>query len=347
LLSRNISSLFQLYEITELLNYYNKLSIEEQKALRLKRSRDNSINYKELRNILFEIFINYYLQKNNLNPSFIDSYYDNKGRQKPLDSSFIFNGEKYIVECKKLYSEKYAIFREFAARIALKFKKRGEKQTVYTDEMVSGYIVLKTDKDLKITLNKAEQGFNEIFKKYFHSLKNKSDEIIKIPPRIENDKYIICIEPDFSGKYENEYPNSLSKYDYYVKFYTRANDFIQGQSKANLEVCIKHKKVSHFVSEKVKEKIKQHHSFGSHRIIFIEIENTNIQHKDGYSIPLRKDNLDINEFAKHINDKTSIVFVLKSVTTEEIKYDVGVLKNSNFDYELSMKLENILKNYCA
>jgi hypothetical protein len=62
---------------------------------------------------------------------------------------------------------------------------------------------------------------------------------------------------------------------------------------------------------------------------------------------LGKDNLDINEFKSHINDNTSIVFVFKTVTNEELKYDIGFLKNSNFDSELSTKLEMILKNYYA
>jgi hypothetical protein len=169
LLSKNLSSLSQLYGITELLKYYKKLNTEEKKSFRLITKRDNSINYKELRNILFEIFVNYILYKNNLSPSCKDYYYDNKGVLKPLDSSFVFNNKKYIVECTKLYSEKYALFREFSTRIALKFKKRGETQIIYNYEMISGYIVLKTDKELRINLYKAEQDFNKLFKTYFQN----------------------------------------------------------------------------------------------------------------------------------------------------------------------------------
>ncbi|MCK4664690.1 MAG: hypothetical protein KAT68_17605 [Bacteroidales bacterium] len=343
LASKNLSSLFQLNEISKLINYYKKLSDEEKNVFRLRIKKDNSINYKELRNILFEIFVNYNLGKQKLNPSCIDTYVDNKGVLKPLDSSFTFNSKKYIIECKKIYSLKYAAFWEFATRIASRFKNKSKTQTIFTDEMVSGYIGIKTDKNLKSILNQAEQDFNRLFKKYFHSLKDKNKAFIQGFAPIENDKYKICIEPDFLDKYENEYLKSLEKFDYYIKFQTRATEIIKGLVKAKVFTKITHKKVSQFVSEKVKEKIKQHISSDAHRIIFIEIENVHVFHKDGFSIPLTKENLDLNEFKKHINNDISIVFVLKTVTSLKQEYDIGFLKNSQFDPELSTKIERIIK----
>lgn len=342
LASKNLSSLFQLNEIYELINYFNGLDEPEQNAFRLRIKKDNSINYKEFRNILFEIFVNYHLYNSGLNPKCTDSYLNEKGASKPLDSSFIFNNKKYIIECTKVYSAKFEAFWEFANRIALKFKNRGIKQKIYTDEMVSGYIGLKTDKNLKTNLNQAEQEFNKLLKKYFHSFNDKNKEFIQLFEPVENENYVVCVEPDFLNKYENEYSNLPSKFDYYLKFQTRATNIIQGIAKANIFIHITHKKVSQFISQKVKEKIKQHKSSSAHRIIFIEIENTQIVHKDGYSIPLTKDNLDINEFTNLINNRTSIVFILKNITNSELKYNIGFLKNSQFDRDLSTKIEQLL-----
>lgn len=339
LASRNFSSLLQLNEITELINYYKKLSNTEKNAFRLRNKKDNSINYKELRNILFEFFVNNSLEKLGLNPSCIDSYKDEKGALKPLDSSFTFNEKKYIIECKKIHAQKASDFMEFAIRIALKFRNRGETKTVFTDEMVSGYIGIKTDKDLPSILNQIEQDFNILFKKYFCSFKDKNKVFIQGYAPIENDKYKICMEPDFLNKYENEYPKSLTKFDYYLKFQTRASNIIQGKAEANFFIHITHKKVSQFVSEKIKKKIKQHKSTNAHRIIFVEIENTQIQ--NGGSIPLTKEKFDINEFSKLISKNTSIVFILKTVTSLEQKYDIGFLRDSGFDQELSTKILKI------
>ena len=117
LASKNLSSLFQLNEIYELINYFNGLDEPEQDAFRLRIKKDNSINYKEFRNILFEIFVNFHLYNSGLNPKCTDSYLNEKGASKPLDSSFIFNNKKYIIECTKVYSAKFEAFWEFANRI--------------------------------------------------------------------------------------------------------------------------------------------------------------------------------------------------------------------------------------
>lgn len=347
LTSKNISSFFQLLEITESLNYYNNLTEKEKKAFRLYK-KNNSINTDELENILFEIFINFKLSKQGLDPCCTDSYTTENGIEKPLDSSFYFNNKKYLVECTKLYSQNFNLLSKLAKYIVESFRKRGTNQNISADEMFCGYIAIKANRNLEKFIHQAEKDFQDLFKNYFHSFNDKKKDLIQLPKPIDNKDYELKIEPNFENKYENKYPTKLSKFDHYVKFQMKVENFETNKITANIHFKTTYKDITNFICEKIKRKISQHKSAKENKIIFIEIENTEYLDKYTNLIPLTIENIKNEEekfkelVNKNKNKNISIVLLLKTITQSELKYDMILISSSEFDKELKGKLINLL-----
>ncbi len=336
--NQNPSSFFLLRRIVKWLKYYNSLTIPEQNSFRFKNRRQ--FNYEELRDKLFELETNYILDKNNLNPICNESYPSSKESKKPMDSLFHYENEKYLVECKKIYSKNYEVFYELIINITQYLSKRGQNQPSYADELISGYIGFKGEKILNF-IDDAEKDFYSLLSDYYNKIKKKNEFIIPKPNKTDNDNYIIIIEPNYSNKYENEYDKLSSDFDYFIKFRTWIPEIIKGKIRADIAVNITHKMVSRFVAGKLKEKIQQHESWLAHKIIVAEIENIMIPHKNGHSIPLSKRNLDKNEFVHLIDNRTSILFIFKTITKEELKYEIGFLRKKTFNSELSKILDKL------
>ena len=93
-----------IYFLTEYASYIEY--IQDHPNLELnKLSLNSKINYPEIRNRFFEIFVNKNLELNGLNPNLSASYNKN-GNLKPLDSQFKYNGTSYLIECLKIADSK-------------------------------------------------------------------------------------------------------------------------------------------------------------------------------------------------------------------------------------------------
>lgn len=337
------SSFFLLKNYTRWFDFYKTLTIPEQNSFGFKKKRQKGFNYEVFRDKLFELETNYILKINGLSPVCNKSYTNSDGNTQKLDSWFKFKNEEYLIECKKIHSKNFEVFYNLIINITQHLEQRNYLKSIHDYELVAGFIGFKSD-NIITHVNNAEKELFEYLTNYFEAVEDSKKDEIFIPNtmRSNNPTYDIVVEPNYSDKYSNEYEKVSSLYDFFIKFRTWIPDVkTMAKKKADVSMKIKYKMVSRFVANKLKEKIEQHKSWNSHKIFFIEIENIEIPHKDGYSIPLSKENLDINEFSSMLNDKISMVFIFKTLNKNGLKTDIGFLKKDNFDNDLSDILENL------
>jgi hypothetical protein len=331
LTSNKSSSIFQLDEIAGLLTYYTSI---EQPEKNIFYKSNNNVDNQVFRDNLFEIFINDLLNQNNLKNQINESYLTDKGNKKPLDSFFEFNGEGYLVECRKVYNSKMQKLKRLSWGLEERFLKISEKHPIYPDQLFSGYMGFKVSSIDSKVINEAEENFVKLSKQYFNALNPKATEI-NIPAPIETDNIIVDFKPIYIRNFEECKKEAENRFNDSISFATKAKNHLQGLIKAHFKVLVSHTSIRSQVRKLISGKFSQHSETKLNKIVAIEIENNTIDNELGNSLPLTEEDFKSKEMLSLIRDNRSLLVTFKNVSDKGISYKFGFLSNDKFDKKLS------------
>ena len=305
--------------------------------LDLKNLRRTKVNYAELQNRLFELFINRLLHNNNIEVQ-LNDYYMLKGTKKPLDGSFNFEQETYLIESKKIYSTKQELIKSLALETLAYHDKFSKNFSIL--ELFGGYIKIKTTKLNPGLKNLARQKFQEYLSKYYKEFRNNNSDTIK-QYQFSNDELEIKILPAiiFDSIKKDLYDESSDIIIFQTKFKTPNS--ISGVIKLTYNVKLSHFGLEDHVFNKMKDKLKQHEEAPIRNKIFaFEFENIeNFTYNN--SLPVNRPFFQNKRFASLVEKYTSILLVIKNVNEKGVSMDIGVMSSSFFNPRLVQKLNNL------
>ena len=267
LTSNKSSSIFQLDEIAGLLTYYSSIERPEKNIF---YKSNKKIDNQAFRDNLFEVFINDLLNQNNLKNKINEFYFTDKGNEKPLDSFFEFNGNGYLVECRKIYNSKMQKLKKLSWSLEERFLKTPEKYPIYPDQLFSGYIGFKVSSIDNNVINEAEESFVKLFKQYFNALNPKATEINILAP-IETDNIIVDFKPIYIRNFEDCKNEAEDRFDNSISFATTTKNHLQGLISAHFNLIVSHKSLRSQVRKLINSKFSQHSKTKLNKIVAIEL----------------------------------------------------------------------------
>ena len=331
LISNPIIALHKLSEYSKSIEFLNN----HPDNLELHQGR---INYDEIQDRFFELFVNRLLENSGLKTSLTDSYQIN-GKIKPIDGSFNYQGQRYLVECKKIYNSKQDLIKELVFETLsfhLKFS-----TSFSLEELFGGYIRFKNPKLNPKLKNSALEKFRELLKEYYKTFRNNNSDTIKGHFEFKNDDFEIVLMPAlmFSNQKENIYKESGDIILFEAKM--KNENSITGVVELKYNVKLSHYNLEDFLYRKMKDKISQHRNSPINNKIFaFEFENVSNFNQFKNSLPIKSEFFEKDRFAKLVDNQTAILLVLKSVGVEEVRMDFGVVSSNKFNKQLKYKLEN-------
>ena len=289
----------------------------------LKSSKD-VIAHEELSGVLFEVYVNKFLDEKRLTLKPNSSYVNAQGENKPLDAFFEFEGSPYLVECYRPNdpSTKNLLRLSFVLLDHIVQKKLASYQVFI------GHIAFTSVKDPVAVFKEATREVLRIFEAYLKAF--ESSETISIPAKYSAEQVSIEILPFHMALSHDSYFESNEAYEILTTFEIRPNP--HNIERAELHLAGKRRvnpdAINARLFDKVKGKIKQHRDAPYNKIIFVEIDNSPGVNSNNPMFPLiEKKHLDKKRFEQLITLDVILVFVFKTVTERG-----GILRDNLFVY---------------
>lgn len=335
LYNKQRSSIWLINEIAELIRYFRTLDNNKAYGLITKR---NKINYRELREKLFELYINYTLKKVGLNPEIGQQYYDSKGNVKTIDIYLSFQGLNYNIETTNLYDHVADELFGLTMFIQRKIYEKSNNKNIKPEELFSGYFAFKKlDADL---IKNQKQLFEKSIKDYFHSFRYTPDNTIKQLAKTKNDNFEFVLESSFLEKYNTEYDKFINQFPASIKF-KLFRDFPSHRITADVKFSIREeiKVKNELLFNKIVAKIKQHRDYKGKILIVIEISNVFSTHHKESKLAIKKKNINIPKIKEALNKNVMALLVFKELGSSYMKYDHLSIFNDNQHVELAKIIE--------
>lgn len=330
LMSDDPKSIYFLAEHASYIDYIQEHPDLELNKLALK----SNINYPEIRNRFFEIFINRNLELNGLNPNLSGSYKKN-GNIKPLDSLLKFNETNYLVECLKISDVKKELISDLVFEI-IRYQKK-YSQPFHHEELMGGFLQFKklniTPKGKQIAI----ENFRKSIQKYFQTFRNNSGDTLKAYIKFSDENVHIELMP--VNVFNSKRQIILDSIDDGITFYHSLTGEIQGMLRSNYNVKLSHSGLDELIRSKIHKKKRQHRDSSFDKIIIaIEIERSNSLNHLHNSIPADIKLFESKKITNLIDDNTAILVVLRHFKQTEMKFEIGLVSNNNFDPKLNSRL---------
>jgi len=289
----------------------------------LKSSKD-AIAHEELSGGLFEVYINKFLEERHLALEPNSSYITARGKTKPLDAFFNFEGKPYLVECYRPNDPST----KNLLRLSFLLLEHIVQKQLAPDQAFIGHIAFTSVKDPVAVFKEATREVLQIVEAYLKAF--QTDETITIPAKYSTEQVSVEILPFYMAQSHDNYFTSGEMYEILTTFEIRPKP--HSLSRAELHVTGKRRvdldAVNARLFGKVKGKIKQHQDAPYNKIIFVEIDNTPGANPNNPMFPLiKKGELDKKLFDKLVTPDVIMIFLFKTVTEKE-----GVHRDNLFAY---------------
>lgn len=333
--SFGMSSMLKMCEFSHSIKYLKKFPNV------YKSVSGGQVNNREVRDRLFEAFLNSIFHENGLNVNLDDAYTPNKNISKPLDGSFTFKNQKYLIECKKIYNEKEDHVRDIINHFNRLLNKFNQNFTHL--ELFGGYVIFKSDSISRNDKNLVERKLLEFTKAFFNETKNNNTESQKLVHTFENENLKISFMSHFFLEHrKKEMKDSHSNI---IIFDTELKNGLTGLVDLTFDVRLNYLDVTNFIAQKVKKKIQQHNAaHGYHRIITLEFENIHDIVGLRNSLAVEKEFFSNNKIKSKISKDCSLFIILKNIS-DVYRVDYSLFANQEFDPELRKILTNLKINW--
>lgn len=316
----NISdaNIYLLNEIASLIEYHKKYAIDI-----ILKSKKGYVPHYALSNMLFEVWIDKFLNEQGIITLRNTSYIDSNNNKKPLDNYFEYEGNKYLIECVRIDEP-----------INKSMLQIGEylMHSIYLDKQYDyksfrGYVGFKTDKNLSGIIDKAKGSIWQVYKEYMKCFDTKSSTIT-IPKKYSTPDFDIEIMPFYMGKSFEELQEQR-EYDTLVAFTTEVDPNNIKMLSLSISGYNTHKpkRINDKLFEKVKKKIDQHKDAPKNlnRIILVEIDVTK-GHSPNTPMfsPIGKNEINLSLFKQLTDELVSVAFIFKDAT------DTGIRRQMKF-----------------
>jgi hypothetical protein len=202
---------------------------------------------------------------------------------------------------------------------------------------MGGFLQFKKENITPEDKNSVTENFRKLLKKYFQAFRNSNSDILLAHQKFSDDSIHIEIMPYhiFQTK-ENEIYDSLTNG---ITFHHTILGQLQGILRINYKVKLSYKGLDDLVSEKIRNKKRQHRDSPiAKKIIAVEIENSYGLNNFQNSLPAKPETFISKKVTDLIDDNTAIIIVLRTLEKTEQKIDWGFISNNNFDRSLKMIL---------
>lgn len=329
LINYDVVSIYQLLDIALLIEYYQ--SHPNNESISLKNNK-GQVNFNEFEDRLFELYINKILNDNSLETRIDKSYFLESGIKKPIDSVLNYRDKEYLIECKKIGLEKSKLFEKLVSKLISSINRF--KNDLHISEVFKGYIGIKkqsyTSKDIHELIN----SFDNLIKAYFREFRNNKDNILKIEHEIENDIFKIYILPAYyDKKIDSEFLKT--KFFHHISFNSSNFDYAKSLFKLDISISLNHNNLKTQLMDKIEKKINQHKKADiDDQIIVLGFESVIRDNQLEGRIPeleriIKKMNFDFID-----NKKISILFLIKTYSSQKPRLEIKLAYNDNFDPNL-------------
>lgn len=339
LTNHRLSSLYKLAEISNTIDFYRDKESFQVLALHGKKRR---LSLDEVQGRLFELYINKILHDNAFNPSINDEYIDQMKNVHPIDISFEFNNEKYLIECLKVSNPNKNLYLRLINDINKISSKYFNK--INNAELFSGYFIFHKPLAPEI-IHQASQTFKAAINKYFTSFRNFSESKIPLDYQIDNEQFSFKIFSNYVSQLfnldniTNATPNSLV-----FKANTKNNkrvpilEFKPGLTHQNID--------KHIIDKICKKKQQHRNSPIKKKLVLIEFEKILDNNLYQGSLPISPNDIKTFNFEKIIDQDTTIVFWIKSIDSRIYRTEIGIIDHPDFDKNIKTRLLNLKINWC-
>jgi len=335
LANKQLPSLCIMNELAELIRYYKTVS---NAGIYRMRNNVGHLNYRELKEKFYEIYVRYLLNSVNLETKIGEHYLSSKGIKKEIDLLLAIDGQQYNIEVTKYYDGYKDSLVDLGQSVVEIIRKTGDKKRIEPHEMFSGYFAFKNRNAKSITANKGI--FESKMQDFFNGFRN-GNGVITLPQRVSNDEFEFDLESSYSNNYK-AYPVLLSKFNAYVSF---ATTWQLGDAHYNLDTDIQIsdeiKKANERLIDKIKKKLIQHKESPYRLLIVVGIEEIFSTHEKGRAIPIRKENIDTEAIHKLLKFKALLWLIFKEYNPKGVVYQSMILGNGVKDAVMIEKLYSI------
>jgi 2'-5' RNA ligase len=278
------------------------------------KSSKGVIAHEELSEVLFEVYVNKFLEDKRLTLEPNSSYVDGKGETKPLDAFFRFEDTPYLVECYRPNEPST----KNLMRLSIMLLEHVVQKQLAPDQAFIGHITFKSVKDPIAVFKEATRQVLRLFAAYLDAFQSK--ETISIPAKYNSEQFSVEILPFNMGQSHERYFSGDEIYDTLTTFELRPKP--DSLHRAELHVSGKRRvdpvAVNSRLLEKVKGKIKQHRDAPCNKIIFVEIDNTPGTNPNNPMFPLiSNEHFDRKRFESLVAPDVILAFVFKTVNEND------------------------------
>jgi hypothetical protein len=307
LTSKGENEIHLLNEMAELIKYAQT----SHHSFALKSKKD-VVAHQELSGVLFEAYVNKFLEGKTLLLEDNSSYLDEKGADKPLDGFFKFANVPYLVECYRPNEPST----KNLLRLSLVLLDTVMQKQIAADQSFIGHIGFKSVKDPIAVFKEATKEALRIFEAYLKAF--QTNETITIPSKYNSEQVSVEVLPYYMGN-SHDYEYSLHGVEYEIlttfeirpkpNSYHRSELHVSGKRRVDPEL------INDKLFKKVEKKIRQHKESTFNKILFIEIDNTPGTNPNNPMFPyITKEHFDRKRFETLINPNIVLVFMFKTVS---------------------------------
>jgi hypothetical protein len=334
LISYSFSSLYKLLEYAQTIEFFSK----QDNTFKLFEP-ERKINDNGLRDTFFELWLSKFLSENGFETNTHDFYIQTKDSvKKPLDCTLIFEGEKYLIECKKIYNLKQEIINDIILEVTAITK--GFSDGFNVSELFGGYVVFSNkritpaDKDLVL------KNFRKLIKRHFHGLRHRNSLDVSLSHEFRTESVSVKIISSFLLK--NIKDNIFEKESDILLFDTVLHGTFEGRVTLNHRVKIGHPDIVASIADKINSKVKQHkNSTIKKKIIALEFENVELSPNFKNSYPVDINTFTESAFTKLIRNDLSILIILKTIRNTGCKIEFGIISDNTFNSRLKQRLTSM------
>lgn len=333
--NKQLNSICVANEIAELIRYFKTLDGSE--SYRLKNNK-GEINFKELQEKLFELYVNYLLSTVGLLPEIGRHYVSTSGHNKEIDMVIKVKDVFYNVEVTKYYDGYKEALVDLGQNVILILRKIGDKYRVQPHEMLSGYFAFHSRDATAIKLNKAE--FESKVGKLIKSFR-VGQGIISVPAKKVTPKFESELESTYSDNYKR-YPSILEGFNANVSF---AMTWQFGNNHYHIETDVQIreeiKEANKRLLEKISKKLDQHRESPYKLLIVIGIEELFSSHEKSRAIPIRKENINSESIHGLLKNRAVLWLIFKQYNHKGVEYKSVIFGNNITEHTLIEKLNTI------
>ena len=336
----DIVSIYQLLDYVLIIEYFQNHPNKE--CVRLK-NKEGQINFNEFDDRLFELYFNKLLNDNSLKTRIDKSYTLKTGIKKPLDSFLDYNNKEYLVECKKVNFDRMRLIERLLSKVLNSINRF--KKDLHISEVFKGFVGIKKQSFSSADIHKIFNSFDSQTKKYFSDYRNNKDKNLNLEHVLENEVFKLYLTPAYYDK-KIEKKNLDSTFKHYISFNSNSFDYANNRFKLDIAILVNFNDLENQLVAKIKKKIKQHKesSINDKLIIF------------GFDATIRNNRLDghipdLDKVLKRINfdfidnKQLSIVFLIKTFSSQKPTVKLSLAYDDNFDLKLRETLLKLQYNW--